>query len=114
MKSTSLSYFVNKIEDQWGPISSSLCEAVRSSLADLSLASSSEPWLRSINYAENQNRLLHKSPTQGFCLLTHEEEEGLYRIPHDHGRAWVVYAVQSGKAQIETLANSQMKQAALS
>src|SRR5687768_6904913 len=37
-------------------------------------------------------------------LLAHNEHEGLYRPPHDHGRAWVVYAVQSGELEIRTYA----------
>ena len=32
------------------------------------------------------------------------EQMGLYRPPHDHGRAWVVYAVQSGALEIGTYA----------
>jgi hypothetical protein len=38
-------------------------------------------------------------------LLAHNENEGLYRPPHDHGRAWVVYGVQSGALEIRTYAN---------
>ncbi len=37
-------------------------------------------------------------------LLAHHEDEGLFRPPHDHGRAWVVYAVQSGELEIRTYA----------
>jgi hypothetical protein len=39
-----------------------------------------------------------------FLLLAHSEQHGLYRPPHDHGRAWVVYAVQSGELEVGTYA----------
>jgi hypothetical protein len=35
-------------------------------------------------------------------LLAHNENEGLYRPPHDHGRSWVVYGAQSGALEIRT------------
>jgi hypothetical protein len=37
-------------------------------------------------------------------MLAHSEQMGLYRPPHDHGRAWVVYAVQSGALEIGSYA----------
>ena len=44
-------------------------------------------------------RELHREP-DSFMLLAHAEQRGLYRPPHDHGRAWVVYSVQSGALEI--------------
>jgi hypothetical protein len=40
----------------------------------------------------------------GFMLLAHTEQEGLYRPPHDHGRGWVIYAVQHGEIEMGTYA----------
>ncbi|MBK7559914.1 MAG: hypothetical protein IPI54_17630 [Chitinophagaceae bacterium] len=37
-------------------------------------------------------------------LLAHTEQRDLYRPPHDHGRAWVVYGVQSGELEVATYA----------
>jgi hypothetical protein len=37
-------------------------------------------------------------------LIAHTEQQGLYRPPHDHGRAWVVYGVQSGELEVGTYA----------
>ncbi|MEO8144099.1 MAG: hypothetical protein ABI654_07780 [Betaproteobacteria bacterium] len=40
-------------------------------------------------------------------LLAHTETAGLYRPPHDHGRAWVIYAVQRGEVEMGTYARLQ-------
>ena len=32
------------------------------------------------------------------------EQQGLYRPPHDHGRGWVIYAVQHGESEMGTYA----------
>jgi hypothetical protein len=45
-------------------------------------------------------RELHRDKAHGFMLLAHTENQGLYRPPHDHGRAWVVYGVQSGELEV--------------
>jgi hypothetical protein len=37
-------------------------------------------------------------------LLAHTEHEGLYRPPHDHGRGWVIYAIQQGEIEMGTYA----------
>lgn len=37
-------------------------------------------------------------------LLAHTETAGLYRPPHDHGRAWVIYAIQQGEIEMGTYA----------
>nr|MBK7068597.1 hypothetical protein [Deltaproteobacteria bacterium] len=37
-------------------------------------------------------------------LLAHTEDAGLYRPPHDHGRGWVIYAVQQGEIEMGTYA----------
>ena len=34
--------------------------------------------------------------------MAHTESAGLYRPPHDHGRSWVIYAVQQGEVEMTT------------
>ena len=45
---------------------------------------------------------LYRDPTHGFVLLAHAEHTGLYRPPHDHGRGWVLYAIQRGEVDMGT------------
>ena len=40
--------------------------------------------------------------------MAHTEPEGLYRPPHDHGRAWVIYALQQGEIEMGTYARQQV------
>lgn len=40
-------------------------------------------------------------------LLAHMEYEGLYRPPHDHGRSWGIYCVQSGASEMSTFVRIQ-------
>lgn len=50
---------------------------------------------------ENPSGLeLHRDVENGFILLAYTENQGLYRIPHDHGAAWVIYAVISGTMEM--------------
>lgn len=47
---------------------------------------------------------LYRDPTLGFVLQAHTEQAGLYRPPHDHGRGWVIYAMQQGEIEMGTYA----------
>ena len=71
----------------------------RRHLDDISLADECEEWLASLLAERPASRELHREP-ESFMLLAHAEQLGLYRPPHDHGRAWVVYGVQSGALEI--------------
>jgi predicted metal-dependent enzyme (double-stranded beta helix superfamily) len=47
---------------------------------------------------------MYRDPQHGFVLLAHSEYAGLYRPPHDHGRSWVIYAMQQGEIEMGTYA----------
>ena len=47
---------------------------------------------------------MYRDPAHGFVLLAHTEQAGLYRPPHDHGRGWVIYAMQQGESEMGTYA----------
>jgi predicted metal-dependent enzyme (double-stranded beta helix superfamily) len=99
---TCLEQFITSVATAWpnGPEQAS--EAARSALARLTGADESEPWLADLLAERPATRELHRDAAHGFMLLAHTENAGLYRAPHDHGRAWVVYAVQSGELEIAT------------
>jgi hypothetical protein len=104
MAAQSLNAFTARIGAAWRPIDSELVDACRQELEALTRADPSEDWLRALLAERPASRELHRDPRHGFMLLAHNENEGLYRAPHDHGRAWVVYAVQSGMLEIRTYA----------
>lgn len=43
---------------------------------------------------------LYRDKTEGFVMLTYSESQGTYRTPHNHGSAWVVYAVVTGLVEM--------------
>ena len=107
MTANSLDSFTAAIRSVWGPISSELVATCRGRLEELMRADPAEDWLAALLAERPASRELYRDPAGGFMLLAHNENEGLYRPPHDHGRAWVVYGVQSGELEIRTYANVQ-------
>lgn len=73
----------------------------------LARADPCEHWIAALLQERPASRELHRDAS-GFMLLAHNESRELYRPPHDHGRAWVVYAVQSGELEIRTYARIEM------
>ncbi|MGE3261653.1 MAG: hypothetical protein AB7K68_07750 [Bacteriovoracia bacterium] len=49
---------------------------------------------------------LFRAPKEGFILLAYSEKKGQYRIPHNHGDAWVVYAVVAGQVEMGNYFNA--------
>ncbi len=86
----------------WGPLTTELVEASRLHMESLAKASPDEPWLAELHRDQPASRELYRDPVHGFVLLAHMEGTGLYRPPHDHGRSWVIYAVQTGESEMGT------------
>ncbi|HEX9933116.1 MAG TPA: hypothetical protein VGB08_09770 [Allosphingosinicella sp.] len=102
MTESSLTTFTAAVGAAWGPISTGLVATCRERLEELIRADPSEEWLAALLAERPASRELYRDAASGFMLLAHNENEGLYRPPHDHGRAWVVYGVQSGALEIRT------------
>jgi hypothetical protein len=100
----SLNAFAGAMRSAWSPISTALVGECRAQLAALMRTDPREQWLADLHAERPASRELCRDPEHGFILLAHTESAGLYRPPHDHGRAWVVYAVQSGALEIGTYA----------
>ena len=100
----SLNAFAEAAHSAWSPISTALVGECRAQLTALMRADPREQWLADLHAERPASRELYRDPEHGFMLLAHTEAAGLYRPPHDHGRAWVVYAVQSGTLEIGTYA----------
>ncbi len=91
----------------WGPITTELVEAVRFQIEGLANASTREPWLADLHRDQPPSRELYRDPGHHFVLLAHFEKVDLYRPPHDHGRSWVIYAVQQGESEMGTYARTE-------
>ncbi len=103
MTQSALDTFIASVRSGWGPISTELVGRCRNEMDQLTASDEREPWLAELLAERPATRELHRE-AGGFVLLAHSEQMGLYRPPHDHGRAWVVYAVQSGALEIGTYA----------
>ncbi len=90
------------IRSVWGPLSTEGVAGCRAHLHTLVNASVTEEWLAALHREAPAGRELYRDPTHGFVLLAHTETAGLYRPPHDHGRSWVIYAVQQGEIEMGT------------
>lgn len=100
MSDPALDRFVAALRADWGPISTELVARCRAHLDALTDANPSEEWLQDLLAERPATRELHREAANGFMLLAHSEQQDLYRPPHDHGRAWVAYGVQSGELEI--------------
>lgn len=104
MTDNSLDRFIAQVRSDWGPLRSALVQRCREGLSALTLTDPREPWLAALLAERPASRELHRDSACGFLLLAHAEPDGLYRPPHDHGRSWVVYGVQSGTLEVVTYA----------
>jgi hypothetical protein len=102
MANTTLETSMAALGAMWGPLTTELVEASRMHLEALAKASPEEPWLADLYRDQPAARELYRDPAHGFVLLAHVEKPGLYRPPHDHGRSWVIYAVQQGESEMGT------------
>ncbi|MCV2368396.1 cupin domain-containing protein [Roseateles oligotrophus] len=104
MDSNTLATSMAGIKSAWGPLSTEVVAACSKQLEALLKAPASEAWLAALHRDGPANQELYRDHEQGFMLLAHTEATGLYRPPHDHGRAWVIYAVQQGEIEMSTYA----------
>lgn len=91
----------------WGPLSSEVVAGAREQLQRLVESPITEHWLARLHREGPANEELYRDPEHGFVLLAHTERPGLYRPPHDHGRSWVIYAIQRGEIEMGTYARLQ-------
>ena len=104
MNNDSLEKFADGVGSIWGPLTSELVAGCRQQMEELVKAPDSEEWLAALHRQSPAYEELFRHPAHGFVLLAHTEPAGLYRAPHDHGRAWVIYAVQQGEVEMGTYA----------
>lgn len=104
MDKKALQAFSEDVRSRWGPLTSELANACQTAMERLLRASPQEEWLARLHQDGPATAELHRDPDQGFMLLAHTEQAGLYRPPHDHGRSWVLYGIQRGEIEMRTYA----------
>ena len=104
MAKNSLEQFIEGVRQIWGPLTSEVVAGCRRHLEELVKAPSTEEWLAALHREAPAYNEMYRDSTQGFVLLAHTEPAGLYRPPHDHGRGWVIYAIQQGEIEMGTYA----------
>jgi hypothetical protein len=102
MTRTTLDTAIEGFRAAWGPLSTELIAACQQNLEKLLQAPLTENWLSTLHTESPATKELHRDPKHGFLLLAHAENAGLYRPPHDHGRGWVIYAIQQGEIEMGT------------
>ncbi len=95
---------IEGIQSVWGPLDTDVVAGCRRHLEHLLGAPATEGWLAALRKEGPASKELYRDPERGFVLLAHTEYAGLYRPPHDHGRGWVIYAVQQGEIEMGTYA----------
>lgn len=100
MQNGSFETFIKGVRRAWGPVTSDLVSECRRQATALVRAPLEEPWLAALHNDRAPNVELYRDPAAGFVLLAHTEHAGLYRPPHDHGRNWVMYAIQDGEVEM--------------
>ena len=104
MARNTLETSIEGIQSVWGPLSTEVVAGCRRHLEELLKAPATEEWLAALHREAPANEELYRDPAHGFVLLAHTEHPGLYRPPHDHGRGWVIYALQQGEIEMGTYA----------
>lgn len=104
MAKSSLETLDEAMSADWGPLSTGLVDDARRHMQALLAAPTEENWLKSLHQEAPANRQLLRNHQHGYLLLAHTETAGLYRPPHDHGRGWVIYAIQQGGIEMGTYA----------
>jgi hypothetical protein len=107
MENDALSNFIHNVQHAYGPLTTQLVAHVHAQITQLTAAPPTQPWLQALHSEAPASQELHRDKTHGFVLLAHTEPQDLYRAPHDHGRGWVIYALQRGELEIGTYARVQ-------
>lgn len=107
MSHNALETFIAGVRASWGPLSTQVVTDCRSHLEALLRTPPTEDWLAALRAERPASRELYRDPEQGFVLQAHTEPDGLYRRPHDHGRSWVLYGVQSGDVEMGSYARTE-------
>jgi hypothetical protein len=96
---------VKDIKKSWEELSLGSIEKMNSRIAALSSDPEIQSYLQEVTRDLPKGVEIHRDQTEGFILLAYSEVKATYRAPHNHGKAWVIYAVVSGEVEMGTYIN---------
>jgi len=97
---------VSDIQKSWEDLSINSIESIRSTVAAMSGDSDIQSYLIVATKDLPKGIELHRDQSEGFILLAYPEVKATYRAPHNHGNAWVIYAVVAGEVEMGSYINS--------
>lgn len=100
-----LNSFISETRSAWESINIESLLKIRSLVENLA---KNESFRKSLQ--ENAGDILkgielYRDEEHGFVLLAYTESKGTYRMPHNHGNGWVVYAVVDGIVEMGNYIN---------
>lgn len=102
MRRDALTTFLTQTQATYDPHTREGIAAVRAGLEALVRAPEGEAWLAALLREPMASVELARDAAHGYVLLAHTEAPAQVRAPHDHGRSWVVYALQRGAMEVGT------------
>ncbi len=97
---------ISKIQYLWQNLSIEAIDKIKAEISGVSSDTEVQQYLNESTREFPKGIELHRDPTEGFILLAYPEARGTYRVPHNHGEAWVIYAVISGEVEMGSYINS--------
>ncbi len=102
MTPINLTQFITEIKTAWGGFNSDTVRTCQSLLSQLANSKETQQSFIELLDGLATEKELYRDKENGFALLAHVEKKGQYRVPHDHGSGWVIYAVYSGEMEMAT------------
>lgn len=100
----SLETFIAAVKSVWGPLTTEMVTQCQTLLQKLTQTPITEEWLADLHRDLPEDKQLYRDPEHDFLLNAYAEQQERYRVPHDHGAGWVVYAVLHGEMEMGTYA----------
>lgn len=94
-----INHAIVKIESLWEDLDINSLREIKSSLQQLALTPEVQFNLGKVTEDSAKGVELHRNH-RGFIILAYAEDKGTYRVPHNHGDAWVVYVVVEGEVEM--------------
>lgn len=91
---------VSELQSSWKNLSIESIDKIKLAIKTLATDPAFQNQLQLKSQELARGLELYRDQTSGFVLLAYSEVNGKYRAPHDHGNAWVVYAVATGQVEM--------------
>ena len=83
------------IKKSWEDLNIDSIGKIRSTIGAMSSDPEIQSYLQEVTRELPKGLKIHRDTAEGFILLAYSESKSTYRAPHNHGNAWVIYAVVS-------------------